>query len=81
LALALLALAQPLRDRGSPWYQRSFIGEPLREIGVILLHDVEHRFLGELAVVVGQEFVHVSELFFVHSDRASVAMPDYTASR
>src|SRR5215203_6902365 len=63
---ALLAFAQALRDRGTPWDQRGFIREPLRKVGVILLNDVEHRFLGEPAMVLGQEFVQVSELFVVH---------------
>jgi hypothetical protein len=63
---ALLAVAQALRDRGSPWDQRGFIRESLREVGVILLHDVEDRFLGEPAMVLGQESVQVSELFVVH---------------
>jgi hypothetical protein len=63
-----------LCDRGSPGYQRSFIGESLRQIGVILLHDIEHRLLGKAAVMVGQEFVQVSEFVVIHSYRASAAM-------
>jgi hypothetical protein len=31
-------------------------------------------------VILGQEFVQVSELFVIHIDRASAAMPDYTAT-
>jgi hypothetical protein len=72
---ALLAFAQALRDRGSSWDQRGLIREALREVGVILLHDVEHRFLGEPAMVLGKESVQVSELFVVHRHRASVAIP------
>ena len=63
---ALLAFAQALRDRGSPWDQRGLIREALREVGVILLHDIENRFLGKPAMVLGQESVQVSELFVVH---------------
>jgi hypothetical protein len=73
--LPLLAFAKALRDRRSSKNQRSLIREPLREIGVILLHDVEHGFLGKPAMVVGKEFVQVSELFVVHGFRASVAIP------
>jgi hypothetical protein len=29
-------------------------GKPLRKIGMILLHDVEHRFLGEPTMVLGK---------------------------
>ena len=36
------------------WYQRGLIRTPLRKIGVILLHDVEHCFLGEPAMVLGK---------------------------
>jgi hypothetical protein len=63
---SLLAVAQALRDRGSPWDQRGFIREPLRKVGVILLHDVEHGVLGEPSMVLGKESVQVSELFVVH---------------
>src|SRR5437899_5671838 len=73
---ALLAFAQTLRNCRSSWYQRGLIREPLREIGVILLHDVEHRFLGELAMVLGKKSVQVSELFVIHGHRTSAAMPN-----
>jgi hypothetical protein len=72
--LLLLAVAQALRDRGSPGYQRGLIREPLREVGVILLDDVEHGFLGKPAMVLGKESVQVSELFVVHRYRASAAI-------
>lgn len=62
-ALLLLAFAKPLRDRGSSWDQRGFVGEPLREIGVILLHDIEHGFPGELAMILGQKPMQVREFF------------------
>jgi hypothetical protein len=42
----LFALVKTLRNRRSPWYQRGLIRKPLCKIGVILLHDVERRFLG-----------------------------------
>ena len=50
----LFALVKALHDRRSPWYQRGLIRKPLRKIGVILLHDVEHRFLGKAAMVLGK---------------------------
>jgi hypothetical protein len=39
------------QDRRAPWYLRSLIRQPLREIGMIMLHDVERRFHGEIAMV------------------------------
>ncbi|MEH2528697.1 MULTISPECIES: hypothetical protein [unclassified Bradyrhizobium] len=74
--LLLLAFAQALRDRGSPWDQRGFIRESLCEIGVILLHDVEHGFLGEPSMILGKKSVQVSELFVIHRRRASAAIPE-----
>jgi hypothetical protein len=50
----LLALMEPLHYRRSPWYQRGLICEALPKVGVILLHDVEDRFLGELSMVLGK---------------------------
>jgi hypothetical protein len=50
----LLAFVKALHDRRSPWYQRGLIRKPLRKIGMILLHDVEHRFLGEPTMVLGK---------------------------
>ncbi|QHO77488.1 hypothetical protein ACH79_37510 [Bradyrhizobium sp. CCBAU 051011] len=80
VTLLLLTLAQPLRDRGSSRDQRGLVGEPLGKVGVILLHDIEHGFPGEPAVVLGQESVQVSEFFVVHLYRASAAMAEYTAT-
>jgi len=74
-SLPLLALAKALRDRRSSGDQSRLIREALREIGVILLHDVEHGFLGKLSMVLGKKSVEVSELFFVHGHRASAATP------
>src|SRR5258708_83258 len=51
LRFLLFAFAKAFQDRRAPWYQRGLIRKPLRKIGVILLHDVEHRFLGEIAMV------------------------------
>jgi hypothetical protein len=51
LRFLLLALMKAFQDRCAPWYQRGLIRKPLRKISVILLHDVERRFLGELAMV------------------------------
>jgi hypothetical protein len=73
--LPLLAFAKALRDRRSPEDQRGLVREALREVGVIVLHDVEHGFLGKPAMVIGKEFVQVSELFVVHGFRASAAIP------
>jgi hypothetical protein len=70
----LLAIAKALRDRRTPRYQRGLIREPLRKIGVILLYDVEDRFLGKPSMILGKESVHVSELFVVHGFRASAAI-------
>ena len=50
----LLAFVKALHDRRSPWYQRGLIRKPLRKIGMILLHDIEHRFLGEPTMVLGK---------------------------
>jgi hypothetical protein len=66
----LLAFVKALRNRRSSWYQRGLIREPLRKIGVILLHDVEHRFPGEHAMVLGKEPVHLYELIIGHGRRA-----------
>jgi hypothetical protein len=71
---AFLALAKALRDRRTPRDQRGFVREPLRKVGVILLYDVEYRFLGKLSMILGKEFVQVSELFIVHGHRASAAI-------
>jgi hypothetical protein len=45
------AFMKAFQDRRAPWYQRGLFRKPLREIGVILLHEVEHGFLGEIAMV------------------------------
>jgi hypothetical protein len=73
----LLAFAKALRDRRSSCDQRGLVREALGEIGVILLHDVEHSFLGKPSMVLGKEFVQVSELFVVHGYRLS---PKYSAT-
>lgn len=64
--LLLLALAQPLRDRGASWNKHGLVREPLREIVVVVLHDVEHGFPGEPAMVFGEIPVQVSEFFVGH---------------
>jgi hypothetical protein len=38
----------------TPWYQHGLIRKPLRKIGVILLHDVEHRCLAKPAMILGK---------------------------
>src|ERR1700727_1421860 len=50
----LLTLMEPLHYRRSPWYQRGLICEALPKVSVILLHDVEGRFLGKLSMVFGK---------------------------
>jgi hypothetical protein len=80
-AFLLFAFVKALNDRRSPWYQRGLIREPLGEIGVVLLHNVEHRFPGEPAMELGKESVHLCELFVGHGPRALAAMPEYTATR
>jgi len=45
---------KPFQDRRAPWYLCGLIRKPLRNIGVILLHNVEHCFLGEFAMVLGK---------------------------
>jgi hypothetical protein len=54
LHFLLFAFMKAFQDRRAPWYQRDFFRKLLRKIGVILLHDVERRFLGELAMVLGK---------------------------
>jgi hypothetical protein len=79
-----LALVKALNNRCSPWYQRGLIRESLGEIGVVLLHDVEHCFAGEPAMKLGKVSVHLCELLVgdlvAHGPRASAAMPEYTAT-
>jgi len=70
--LPLLAFAKALCDRRSPGDQRRLVGEALRQVGVIVLHDIEHGFFGKPSMVIGKEFVQVSELFVVHGFRASL---------
>jgi hypothetical protein len=50
----LLAFVKAFHDRRAPWYQPGLIRKPLRKIGVILLHDVEQCFRGELAMIVSK---------------------------
>jgi hypothetical protein len=50
----LLAFMKAFQDRRAPWYQRGLIRKPLRKIGVIPLHDVEHCFVGEFAMALGK---------------------------
>jgi hypothetical protein len=47
----VFALMKAPQDRCAPWYLGGLIRKPLREIGVILLHDVQHCVPGELAMV------------------------------
>jgi hypothetical protein len=54
LLFLLFAFMQAFQDRRAPWYQHGLIRKPLRKIGVILLHDVERCFVGEIAMVLGK---------------------------
>jgi hypothetical protein len=74
--LPLLAFAKALRDRRSSCDQRSLVCEPLRKIGVILLHDIEYGFLGKPSMVLGKESVQVSELFVVHGIAPQPQFPE-----
>src|SRR5882724_3039680 len=49
-----LALVKTLYNRRSPGYLRGLIGEPLREIIVIVANDIEHDLLGEPAMILGK---------------------------
>ena len=53
-AFLLFTVAETFGDRRPLRYQRGLICKPPCEIGVILLHDVEHRFLGEIAMMLGK---------------------------
>ena len=57
------ALMKAFKDGRAPWYLRSLIRKALREIVVILFHDVERCFLGETAMVPGKYPVHRCEQF------------------
>jgi len=54
ICFLLFALMKALHNCRSPWYQRGLICKPLPKVSVILLHDVEHRFLGEFSMVPGK---------------------------
>jgi hypothetical protein len=60
------AFMKAFEDGRPPWYLRSLIRKPLREIVVILLHDVERGFLRETAMVLGEYPVHGCEQFIGH---------------
>jgi hypothetical protein len=49
---------------------------------MILLHDVQHRFLGEPAMVLGKQFVHICELFIGHGHGIAplAGMLEYTTA-
>jgi hypothetical protein len=50
----VIAFMKAFQDRRAPPYLCGLIRKPLRKIGVILLHDVEHCFLGEIAMLLGK---------------------------
>jgi hypothetical protein len=62
----LFAFVKALHNRRPPWYEHGLVRKPLRKIGVVLLDDVEHRFLGEPAMVLGKQSVHGCKLFIGH---------------
>ena len=45
------------------WNLRCLIGKALREINVIIAHDVESRFFGKLPMVFGEHAMHLGDLF------------------
>lgn len=45
------------------WYLRCLIGEPLREINMIIAHDGESRSFSKLPVVFGEHAMHLGDLF------------------
>jgi hypothetical protein len=49
--------------RRAAWNLSRLIGKPLREIGMIISHDVELGSFGELPMVFGEHAVHLSYLF------------------
>jgi hypothetical protein len=49
--------------RRAAWNLSRLIGKPLREIGMIISHDVELGCFGELPMVYGEHAVHLSYLF------------------
>jgi hypothetical protein len=51
LRFLLFAFVKAFQYRRAPWYQPGLFRKPLRKIGVILLQDVEHCLLGEIAMV------------------------------
>ena len=79
LGFLVFEFAEAFQGRRAPWYLRGLIREPLRKIEVVLLQDVEHRFLGEPAMVLGKQSMHVCELFVGHGHCAFAAIPEYTA--
>jgi len=62
LRFLLFALTKPFQDSDAPRYKRGPVGQPLREIAVILPHDVRRRFLGELAMIFRKHAVYFCEL-------------------
>jgi hypothetical protein len=60
------AFMKAFEDGRAPWYLRSLIRKPLREIVVIVLHDVERGFLRETAMVLGEYPMHGCEQFIGH---------------
>src|SRR5882724_1769813 len=49
--------------RCAAWNLSRLIGQPLSQINVIIMHDVEPRFSGKLPVVLGEHAVHLGDLF------------------
>ena len=60
------AFVKALHDRRPPGYEHGLVRKPLRKICVILLHNVEDRFPGEPAMVLGEQPVHGRKLFIGH---------------
>jgi hypothetical protein len=56
---------------------RALIRKPLREIIVIVAHDIENGLPGEPAMILGKQLVHCCELFVRHGLVPSLSIPDY----
>ena len=62
LRFLLFARTKQFQDSDAPRYQRGPVGQPLREIAVILPQDIRRRFLGELAMIFRKHAAYFCEL-------------------
>ena len=47
-------------DRSSPRYLSGLIRKALRKVVVVLLNNIEHRLLGEPAMILGKQLMHAA---------------------